>query len=293
METLYFVLLAVVFVSIIATMVFWTVTRPSKKRVQKALRGVFTPVRVATDKHVDLSSVDDIPREIDGVHIVSGSRILLTGQDRSNQNGIYVINEKKNRLARARDLYEDDQAVVGSTVLVESGKTYGGSTLTLQVQKGSGVSFMGIQNGIQFVRLVDEILGDINRREGSMLVSDSQSPYGVGWSTLNELVVPSSHSPSNLWDETIRCAPDGHSVYLPVEDKSILVGAKYIVLRSMYDDEALVCRVLPGPLIADTTSYGESIQSLNVTFTTKGGLKVQNLSEDEEVILRRVEVHYS
>lgn len=291
METLYFVLLAVVFVSVIATMVFWTVTRPAKKRLQKALRGVFTPVRVATDKHIDLSSVDDIPREIDGVHIESGSRILLTGQDRSNQNGIYVIHEKKNRVMRAKDLSEEDQAVVGSTVLVESGKTYGGSTLTLQVQKGSGVSFMGIQNGIQFVRLVDEILGDINRREGSLLVSDSQSPYGVGWSTLNELVVPSSHDPSNLWDETIRCTPD-NSIYLPVENKALLVGAKYLVLRTV-GDEALVCRILPGPLIADTTSYGESIHSLNVTFTTKGGLKVQNLSEDEEVVLRRVEVHYA
>lgn len=291
METSYVVLFALVFAAVIATMIVWTVSRPTKKRSKESPCGVYAPVKVATDKHLDISDVDEIPREIDGVHIESGDRILLLGQNMAHQNGIYTINEKKNRITRAKDLKEDDQAIVGSTVLVESGQTYGGSTLTLQVQKGAGVSFMGIQNGLQFIRLVDEILGDINRREGSLLVSNSQSPYGVGWSTLEELVVPSSQSPDTLWDEIIRCTPD-RSVYVPVEDKTKLVGAKYIVVRAD-NNEALVCRVLPGPLIADTTSYGDTIQSINVSFTPKGGLKVQNLSDNDEVLVRCLEVHYS
>lgn len=168
--------------AIIALIASWLGTRQTESKVRRTLRGTFEAVRCAIDTPVDTTS--NILPSYDGIPLVKGDRVLLTAQDHAIQNGIYTVRVNargEKSVKRADDLKHDKHAIVGAMVMVREGRKHGGTTYVLQIQAGDGSRSGGISQGLQFVRLSDHMLGDFNREDGAVLVSDSLSPTGVSW----------------------------------------------------------------------------------------------------------------
>jgi len=69
----------------------------------------------------------------DGVTLIAGDRLLLTGQSTASQNGIYVFATSSTAMVRATDFDSASTTEVhsGAVVSVTEGTTYGGSAFTL------------------------------------------------------------------------------------------------------------------------------------------------------------------
>ena len=277
----------------VAVSVTWLGTRPTERRLRGRVRGCLAPVDAAATAHVSLT--DEFPAEIDGVTVGPGSRVALAAQNMSTENGVYVLT-KDMRARRAKDMARDAHVVVGTTLFVRRGEKMGGATLTVQAQPGDGASHQGVSVNVQFVRAVDELLGEINKRRGHILVSDEDSPTGVSWAGLGELTGVDARDPDVVYDGTGAAAVKPGARATVALDHEFGGSERHMVVDLDGGRTSVVCRVVltaAGPALASTTQYGE-IKDVDVQlFGTRGAASlVVTGSDHEPTSLDRVTMHY-
>lgn len=277
--------------AIVALIASWLGTRQTESKVRRTLRGTFEAVRCAVDEHVDIAS--PVLPSFDGVPLAKGDRILLLAQDHAIQNGIYVVKVNgrgEKSVKRADDLKQDKHAVVGAMVMVREGRKHGGTTYVLQIQAGDGSRSGGISQGLQFVRLSDHLLGDFNREDGAVLVSDSLSPTGVSWKMERGA---ESSEPLEILHESddVRLPPDTSvDVRLDVVLLPSAPGTNFTLLTRCDDGAVSLGEYVCGGKSAEHillrhTVFGAE-ENLYVDVIDGKTLKMENESEYERKVTR-------
>lgn len=278
----------------VAVLVTWSATRPTERRLRSRVRGCLSPVDAAATRHVSL--VDEFPAEVDGVPVGPRSRVALTAQHLATENGVYVLT-KGMRARRAKDMARDAQVVVGTTLFVRRGEELGGATLTVQAQPADGApAYQDVSVNVQFVRAVDELLGEINKREGHVLVSDEDSPTGVSWSSVEELTGVDVREPEVVYDGTGAAALKPGARATVALDHAFGDSERYMVVDLDGGATSVVCRVVltaAGPAVASTTQYGV-VKDIDVRLFGKRGATSLSVTGpgDEPTSLDRVTMHF-
>jgi hypothetical protein len=107
--------------------------------------GWYAPVRVALDANCALTACAVVQ---DGVTLVAGDRVLLTGQTDATANGLYIVGSVMAAdasdagaiaaaLTRAPSAAQSDQLISGARVAVTSGTVYGGTVWGLSFAPGA------------------------------------------------------------------------------------------------------------------------------------------------------------
>lgn len=142
------------------------------QQVQQAAAGIDSKpsVRAIAVSNITLSGT----QTIDGVALIAGDRVLVTGQTTGSQNGAYVV--AAGAWARAATEDQTGEITPGATWYVEEGTTYGGSTwrcantgsitigtTSISIQQFVGGSSYTAGNGLNLTGNIFSVVGTAGR----------------------------------------------------------------------------------------------------------------------------------
>ena len=143
------------------------------------------PVLAVATSNVTLSGT----QTVDGVSLVAGNRVLLTGQTTASQNGIWLV--ASGSWTRSSD-YTTGSSAASSTVWVEKGTLYADTGWTCTSDPGSDIVDTSATAWVQFTGLGQITAGNGLTKSGNTLAALlNGTTLAVGPSGLSVLGLPS------------------------------------------------------------------------------------------------------